>query len=274
MRKLPTILWICFMLGIFLAIEVAGPGSSAIAKDTGTFIVIGKSVRNQQGVVLGKVENVVLNEQGCAEYIILSGKFSGARGRYYPMPWSAVRRGDNAEYVLVDVDVKILREAPAISRERHIDVGSWGPKVHDFYVVRHKMGIQPGAKEEPRHDTDDKHKGSRNQKALREQADEKLDKEHASPSGKPGMEKQVDNPDKKKTTGAKEEAGSVERQIMHEKKDLPLKEGGETLRHLQDQGKGVHQKLEGAVDGKKSGNKPETSSPTLPFGTKKGGLPD
>jgi sporulation protein YlmC with PRC-barrel domain len=284
MKKLNHIIWICFIVGALLGMEAMSPCSQASAKERGTYIIIGKTVRNAQGAVIGKVENIVLNDQGCAEYVILSGKFSGARGRYYPMPWTVVRPADDPQYVLIDVDVAVLREAPHISDMRRIDVGQWGPKVHDFYVVRHKVGVQSGVKdqrkkEDRKHDDEDKAKAMRDKKATHEKEDEKAKKEHASPSGKPAMEKQIEKSERKKAHGAKEEVDSVERRIMNKEKNLPLKEDGDTI--YREQGKGVQQRLEkapssgaGAMEEKKSGMKPDIGSPALPSGLKKGGLPE
>ena len=262
MTKVNRFAWTCFILATFLIGAVAGPGSQASAKD-GNIVVIGKTVRNAQGVVIGKVENIVLNEQGCVEYVILSGKFSGARGRYYPMPWTVVRPAEDPQYILVDIDVAILREAPAISDVRHINVSQWGPKVHDFYVVRHKVGTRSGAKEpRAKEDAEDKAKASQEKK------------ERTSPTGKPAIDKQIEKPGMKKGPGAKEESESVERHMMNKEKNLQLKEREDAIHRLPGQEKGVQQRLEGAVEEKKSGIKPETGSPALPSGMKKGGLPE
>ena len=90
MRKLTLLLMVSVILGAFLTVEAIAQSSPVSAKQAGGSIVIGKTVRNAQGVVLGKVENIVLSEQGCAEYLILSGKFSGRAGDTIPFPglWS------------------------------------------------------------------------------------------------------------------------------------------------------------------------------------------
>ena len=132
MRKLTLLLMVSVILGAFLTVEAIAQSSRVSAKQAGGSIVIGKTVRNAQGVVLGKVENIVLSEQGCAEYLILSGKFSGARGRHYPVPWTVVRVTEDPEFLMMDVDIAILREAPVIKDVRRIDVcavGNQGPRL-------------------------------------------------------------------------------------------------------------------------------------------------
>ena len=143
MRKLALLLVVSVILGAFLTVEAIAQSSRVSAKQAGGSIVIGKTVRNAQGVVLGKVENIVLSEQGCAEYLILSGKFSGARGRYYPIPWTVVRVTEDPNFLMMDVDIAILREAPGIKDVRRIDVSQWRTKAHDYFE-QHKAGAQPG----------------------------------------------------------------------------------------------------------------------------------
>ncbi|AFM25898.1 PRC-barrel domain-containing protein [Desulfomonile tiedjei] len=104
-------------------------------------IVIGKMVKNSQGVTLGKVQNVVLSDRGCVEYIVLSGDFSGARGRYYPVPWNIVR-SSSGDTLVTDIDVTVLKEAPVIETLNDAALSQWRPRVHNFYV-EHKMSVSP-----------------------------------------------------------------------------------------------------------------------------------
>ncbi len=211
MKKLTLLLLVSVILGAFLTVEAIAQRSRVSAKQAGGSIVIGKTVRNAQGVVLGKVENIVLSEQGCAEYVILSGKFSGARGRYYPVPWTVVQMTDDPEFLMMDVDIAILRGAPVITDVRRIDVSQWRTKAHDYFE-QHKAGAQPGTTgqrlmEQRGQATEEKTKVSPEKKARQGSQDERMKKEHTSPSGKPDLKKQTDQPEGRKFHGGKEETG-------------------------------------------------------------------
>lgn len=211
MKKLTLLLLVSVILGAFLTVEAIAQRSRLSAKQAGGSIVIGKTVRNAQGVVLGKVENIVLSEQGCAEYLILSGKFSGARGRYYPVPWTVVRMTEDPNFLMMDVDIAILRDAPVIKDVRRIDVSQWRTKAHDYFE-QHKAGAQPGAAKQRHMEqrgqaTQEKAKVSPEKKAPQGSQDERIKKQHTSPSGKADLKKQTDQPEGKKFHGGKEETG-------------------------------------------------------------------
>ena len=211
MRKLTPLLLVFVILGAFLTVEAIAQRSRVSAKQAGGSIVIGKTVRNAQGVVLGKVANIVLSEQGCAEYLILSGKFPGARGRYYPVPWTVVRVTKDPNFLMMDVDIAILRDAPVIKDVRRIDVSQWRTKAHDYFE-QHKAGAQPApakqrSMEQRGQATQEKAKVSPEKKAPQGSQDERIKKEHTSPSGKPDLKKQTDQPEGKKFHGGKEETG-------------------------------------------------------------------
>lgn len=129
-------------------------------------IVVGKMVKNSQGVTLGKVQNVVLSDRGCVEYIVLSGDFSEARGRYYPVPWSIVRRS-SGDILVTDIDVTVLKDAPVIETLNDATLSQWRPKVHNFYV-EHKMSVSPERTGDP---------SAREMTWQREQAQEKRTRE-------------------------------------------------------------------------------------------------
>ncbi len=255
MKNFTLLFLVSVILGAFLTVEAIAKSSRVSAKQVGSSGVIGKTVRNAQGVVLGKVENIVLSERGCAEYLILSGKFSGARGRHYPVPWTVVRVAEDPEFLMMDVDIAILREAPVIADVRSVDAGQWGPRVHDYYVVQHKVGTQPGKTEQRPMEhrgqaTEEKTKVLPEKKVLQGSHDEGMKKEHTPPSGKPDLKEQLQ---------MKKEEGAA--------------------RSLQQQEKGQQQQLEKEKTSvvpqeRKLDIKPETGHPAVaPPETKKGGPP-
>jgi len=133
-----------------IALWTLGPAQSAAEKfsaKTGvkaaahvSGVVIGKSVRNERGVVLGTVENIVLNDSGCAQYVILSGKFSGARARLYPIPWTVIAR-TGPDAIFINLDPAFFTEAPSFEVNRWPDFSQtqWQTTIHNFYQKRSEM---------------------------------------------------------------------------------------------------------------------------------------
>lgn len=137
------------MIGItmLLSIGMLGPYSpDSFAQGTGAPMmkattvhggVIGKPVRNEKGVALGKIENIVLTDNGCVRYVILSGQFRNARGKLYPIPWDQIARVES-DTLFVDLDPAILVEAPSFQANRWPDFAQaeWENRVSDFFRNR------------------------------------------------------------------------------------------------------------------------------------------
>jgi hypothetical protein len=73
--------------------------------------VIGASVRVEGGETFGKVEDVVLSEDGCIDYVVL-----GYEDRFIAVPWTIVRADFAQRTVLVNVDRRVLLDAPHFAR--------------------------------------------------------------------------------------------------------------------------------------------------------------
>jgi len=112
-------------------------------------VVIGKPVRSEQNVVLGTVENIVLNDTGCAQYLVVSGRFSGARARLFPMPWSVIAR-TGPDAIFVRVDERFLAQAPSFELNRWPDFSQseWQTKIRTYYSGGAAM-TGPGKEERP-----------------------------------------------------------------------------------------------------------------------------
>lgn len=101
--------------------------------------VVGRPVHSERGVVLGTVENVVLNDSGCAQFMVISGRFPGARSMWYPIPWNVISRS-TPEAIFVNIEPDVLVRAPSFSRNKfpdllHSDVNT---SVNTFFQTRAK----------------------------------------------------------------------------------------------------------------------------------------
>jgi hypothetical protein len=66
--------------------------------------VIGSAIRLQDGVSYGRVEDIVLNEDGYAEYLVVSRE-----GQYGLLPWSAARVDYGQRVITYDVAPQVVQ---------------------------------------------------------------------------------------------------------------------------------------------------------------------
>jgi sporulation protein YlmC with PRC-barrel domain len=152
MKKITTI--VAMAMAISIGLWALNPADSFAQRSSGkagvmasahvSGVVIGKQIRNERGVVLGTVENIVLNDNGCAQYVILSGKFRGARSRLFPIPWAVIAR-TGPDAIFVDMDPAFLVEAPSFEVSRWPDFSQpkWQTEVRTFYEKRAQKTV-PG----------------------------------------------------------------------------------------------------------------------------------
>jgi sporulation protein YlmC with PRC-barrel domain len=130
-----------------------------------------KSVKDQQGNDLGKVSDLVINQQGEVEFIVLSegAEFLGiGEEEFIPIPWDQVdARGydEEADAVMVNVDEQTLRDAPTFTEDQWqtFTQGDMDQEVRGYYGTdAHDMpqtgveGAAPGEhmeREGPERDT-------------------------------------------------------------------------------------------------------------------------
>jgi sporulation protein YlmC with PRC-barrel domain len=99
-----------------------------------TTLVNGR-VLNSAGEDLGKVEDVVIDAAGVAQYAIIS--FVGVVGgnKLFAVPWSLVSIPQSRNYILLDIDREMLDRAPAFDRHSWPDMADpiWRRTIDDFY---------------------------------------------------------------------------------------------------------------------------------------------
>ncbi|HVE40966.1 MAG TPA: PRC-barrel domain-containing protein [Planctomycetota bacterium] len=93
----------------------------------------GCRVENSAGEVLGKVEDIILDEeQGRVAYLLLSlGGFLGIGTKFFVFPWAAVHHDRGERKVIVDIDRESLRNAPGFDRETWPDLSdrTWASRI-------------------------------------------------------------------------------------------------------------------------------------------------
>jgi len=115
-----------------------------VAKDeTGGLIaadkVEGTEVYNRAGEHIGEIDNIMIDKlSGKVAYAVMSfGGFLGIGERYHPVPWSMLKYDTGQGGYVVDLDKKVLTDAPNYEPNRVPDYAdrAWGKKLHDYYGV-------------------------------------------------------------------------------------------------------------------------------------------
>jgi sporulation protein YlmC with PRC-barrel domain len=98
--------------------------------------IIGKAVISRKGEDLGKIEDIVLNKEGCLDYIILAPVgLLGTGDRLIPIPWKAVTTGAQADTIIVDIDKSQLEQAPNFESKKwpNFSDSDWYGKIREFF---------------------------------------------------------------------------------------------------------------------------------------------
>jgi hypothetical protein len=101
--------------------------------------VEGTAVYNRKGDKLGSIENIMIDKlSGKVAYADMSfGGFLGMGDKHHPLPWSILKYDVDKGGYVVDLDKKMLENAPNFDTDDDVDWGdeAWGRKVHDYYGV-------------------------------------------------------------------------------------------------------------------------------------------
>jgi sporulation protein YlmC with PRC-barrel domain len=93
----------------------------------------GCRVENSAGEALGRVEDVIIDEeQGHVAYVLLSlGGFLGIGTKLFVFPWAALHHDRTERKVIVDIDRESLRNAPGFDRYSWPDLSdrTWASRI-------------------------------------------------------------------------------------------------------------------------------------------------
>jgi hypothetical protein len=106
--------------------------ASLIAADK----VEGTNVYNRQGEKLGSVDDILIDKaSGRAIYAIMSfGGFLGMGEKHHPLPWMALKYDSKMSGYVVDLDKKVLEDAPNYDSDGNFEwTADYGRKVDSYY---------------------------------------------------------------------------------------------------------------------------------------------
>jgi hypothetical protein len=174
--------------------------------------VIGGSVQYAAGGTVGKIEDIVINDEGCIEYIVVNYK-----DRYVPIPWTVSTVAFDKRIVTINITQERFAEVPTFGRDEFallVQV-DFRDKVHTFYGSGSK-GKETGAKGDKAEKSDEKAK-------VAEKKTEKTTTDAKKSDEKNTGEKKSDEKKSAEKTAAEKKAAekTAAEKKADEKKDKP-----------------------------------------------------
>jgi hypothetical protein len=78
--------------------------------------VVGGTVRLASGTSIGKIEDIVISDQGCIDYVVVV-----YHDRFVPIPWSVATVQFNDRVVVIDIDEERFKQIPTFTKnEFHV----------------------------------------------------------------------------------------------------------------------------------------------------------
>ena len=181
--------------------------------------VIGGAVRIANGVSVGKVEDVVLNDSGCIDYVVVV-----YRDQYVAIPWTVVTVDFRQRIVTVDITEERFAAVPTFRRDEFsfLTKTEFTQKVHSVFAEKGALKPKPaGTKAESRKEE------PQAAKSEPKAADAKAE----SPKGKPQAAKSEPQPEPAK-------AGVQEKPKVESPDKPKVQPKGKPRRRLQGQSDG------------------------------------
>jgi sporulation protein YlmC with PRC-barrel domain len=97
--------------------------------------VEGTNVYNPTGDKLGTVDDIMIDKRsGKAIYAVMSfGGFLGMGEKQHPLPWSSLNYDERKGGYVVNLDKKMLENAPTLEGEDFVWTSDYGRRVDDYY---------------------------------------------------------------------------------------------------------------------------------------------
>jgi hypothetical protein len=100
--------------------------------------IVGMSVKNSKGQNLGKIDELIIGQDGAVKYAILShGGLLGIGDKLVPIPWRALKPGTEDKTLMVNIDKAALEKAPSFEAKEWPSFAEpeWQRKVEVYYEL-------------------------------------------------------------------------------------------------------------------------------------------
>ena len=109
--------------------------------------VIGASVQLQAGGAFGRVEDIIINEEGCIDFVIVASE-----QKLIAVPFSVTRLDFERRVVSINVERELLVKAPSFARNQFPDLSlnsEFSRKVTTHFKVQGERRERPREKRPP-----------------------------------------------------------------------------------------------------------------------------
>jgi hypothetical protein len=127
------LVWALVLAGLNPVAGQTTKGTSSSREVRRLSLVIGGGVRIAKGVSVGKIEDVVLNDQGCIDYLVV------VQGdKYVAIPWTVATVNYGERIVTVDITEQRFAEVPTFTRNEFAVLGTteFSQKVRNAFVAQ------------------------------------------------------------------------------------------------------------------------------------------
>lgn len=124
--------------------------------------VIGATVRVASDQEFGRVEDVVINQSGCIDYVVLAYE-----QRFYVVPWTVTTVDFGTKVITVDIARDRLLKAPSFTGDHWTEISTtaFREKLHTFYGERiNRRERTEDRREQRRIDRDDRRRDERQER--------------------------------------------------------------------------------------------------------------
>jgi sporulation protein YlmC with PRC-barrel domain len=127
--------------GIVVGMLLLALASPAEARDRSGILkasdLIGSKVQGTDGKNLGKIKDLVINEEdGDIQYAVLDfGGFAGIGDKYFAVPWEALQIDQKNKRLALDLHKKDLKDAPGFDKNNWPDFSEQQVVIYEFYEV-------------------------------------------------------------------------------------------------------------------------------------------
>jgi sporulation protein YlmC with PRC-barrel domain len=107
--------------------------------------MIGNRVVNSKGENLGKIDDLIIDKKGTLKYAILShGGLLGIGDKLVPVPWKALKPGEESGTVVMNIDKKTLEKAPSFEAKEwpNFSEPEWQKKVEVYYELPSQAQVE------------------------------------------------------------------------------------------------------------------------------------
>jgi hypothetical protein len=111
--------------------------------------IIGGTVVLKDNVSVGKIEDIVINEDGCVDFLVVA-----YQEKFLVVPWTVGRFDFERRTIAVEITKERFQEVPTFTREKWPDFSDT-----KFIETVHKSwGVQPGKRPRPEERREEKRK--------------------------------------------------------------------------------------------------------------------